>query len=215
MKTVSVLGMVHEMHETEFKDHYSLKEVDTVIRRFKPDVILAELWPGEDYRNLPDFKLEYKQCIYPLAQELDIKVLPVDYGSPKYYKNFRKWEKDKHSLVEMGEVKQELYHKVDDVIFSSIPKIFKSAKEINSEACNDIMQVLMDIDHLWFFKNQADLDFWEKHNEENYNRIMESIRNSNDERFLITFGLQHKYWFERKLKKETGIEFEAITHYCD
>ncbi len=215
MIIVSVLGMVHEMHETAFKDFYSLKEVDKIIRRFKPDVILAELWPGKDYTNLPDYKLEYRACIIPLALELDIKVLPVDYGSPKYYKDFQKWEKEKQTLVEMGDLKKELYNKIDDVIFSSIPKIFKSAKEINSEAGNDIMQALMDINQLWFFKNQRDLDFWEKHNEENYSRIMKSIRNSKAERFLITFGLQHKYWFERRLKKEKGIHFEMITNYCD
>ena len=45
---------------------------------------------------------------------------------------------------------------------------------------------------------------------------IESILNqSNYKRILITFGMQHKYWFERELKKKQEIQFQSIVNYCE
>lgn len=222
MKTVSVLGMWHEEHENNgyLNQYYSLKEIEKIIINYQPDVILAELWPNWkekyfSYCELPDFKLEYKKCICPLVEKLGIDIIPIDYGSLLYAKEFRYYEQAKKDLVEFGDMKYELYYKVDNVIFNAIPEVFKSAKEINSEASNDLFQSLMDIDSLWFFKDNPEKDFWERHNQENFKYIESILNQSNYKRILITFGMQHKYWFERELKKKQEIQFQSIVNYCE
>ena len=122
MKIVSVLGMWHEEHENNsyLKQYYSLKEIEKIIINYKPDVILAELWPNWkekylSYDKLPDFKLEYKKCICPLGEKLGIDIIPIDYGSLLYAKEFRYYESAKKDLVEFGNLKYELYYKIDNI----------------------------------------------------------------------------------------------------
>ena len=73
----------------------------------------------------------------------------------------------------------------------------------------------MDIDSLWFFKRHPEKDFWEKHNYENFKHIERILSESQYKRILITFGMQHKYWFERELKKKQEIQFKSIVNYCE
>jgi hypothetical protein len=45
----------------------------------------------------------------------------------------------------------------------------------------------------------------------NYQHILQTIREREEQRFLITFGLYHKYWFEEHLAQETWLRFTPVT----
>ncbi len=114
-------------------------------------------------------------------------------------------------LVEYREVKMKILEDVQNlIVFDSLPRLFRNAKELNSQACNDITEGLKLVESFWFFRNDPQYDLWEKHNGENYKQIMNTIDGNDANRFLITFGLMHKYWFENKLRNEKRVRFEPV-----
>ena len=204
---------MHQFHEMELKDTYSLNHLREIISKIKPDVILAELWPSG--REIPDFKVEHLEVILPLKEVLGYEVIKVDYGSKLLIDKFDKQNENMKNLVKYGDLKEKIYIDVVNTIFDDILKHFKTPKELNSDACTDILRSVKDMEFSWFFKNSSEESLWEKHNEINYEKIMEEIRKSDKEKFLITFGMQHKYYFEDRLKEEKDIVFVPVTEYLD
>jgi SAM-dependent methyltransferase len=67
-----------------------------------------------------------------------------------------------------------------------------------------------EVETRWFFQEHPEHDIWEQHNQLNYEKMLEAIRQRAEARFLITFGLYHKYWFEARLQQERWLHFEPI-----
>ncbi len=104
MKSVSVLGTLHNYHQTKFRKIFSLKDLKRILRVIEPEYVVAELVPDwkqryGDHENLPDFKMEYREAIIPLSKELGYEVIPVDVGSLLYAEKITEWETDRRSLL--------------------------------------------------------------------------------------------------------------------
>lgn len=214
MKTVSVLGVLHNLHTTRFADTYSLDDLAAILRALRPDCVLAELPPGWDERRtaetLPDFKMEYREVILPLAKEIDYTVIPVDYASPRYAEAGAHWDEARQTLVPYGAVKHALLTQFEEAVFEALSQGFQSPAALNSAACNDLIWAVKEVETRWFFQEHSEHDIWEQHNQLNYEKMLEAIRQREEARFLITFGLYHKYWFEARLQHERWLHFEPI-----
>ncbi len=214
MKEVTVLGVLHNFHASIFADTYGLGHLAAILRHLRPDCVLAELTPDWETRctaeTLPDFKMEYREVILPLADELGYAVVPIDYGSSVYAAESARLDQVQQTLVPYGEAKYELLTQFGESIFAALPRVFRSPRAINSQACNDLIHGLKETERLWFFQDHPQEDIWEQHNQLNYDHMLEAIRRRPEKRFLITFGLYHKYWFELRLRQERWLRFQPV-----
>jgi hypothetical protein len=214
MKEVSVLGVLHNFHTSLFADYYGLDDLATILRTLHPECVLAELVPAWDMRctpeTLPDYKMEYRDVILPLSKELGFPVVPVDYASALYAEACAEWDEKRHSLVPYGKAKDELLTQFEEAVFYALPRIFQSPQALNSAACNDLIRALKDTEALWFCREHPEDNLWERHNQVNFDHILEVIRHRQEQRFFITFGLYHKYWFEDRLQKVDWLRFVPI-----
>ncbi len=212
MKEVTVLGVLHNFHASVFKDIFSLGDLAAILRDWRPECVLAELTPDWQTRHtadtLPDFKMEYREVILPLADEVGYTVVPVDYASSAYAAECAALDKVRPNLVPYGEAKHELLTEFEESVFAALPRVFRSPQAINSRACDDLICALKETEQLWFFQDDPEKDIWERHNQLNYEHILKAIRERKEKRFLITFGLYHKYWFEQQLQQERWLRFE-------
>jgi hypothetical protein len=214
MKEVSVLGVLHNFHASLFRDHYSLDDLAGILRILQPDSVLAELPPDWEMRytpeTLPDFKMEYREVILPLAKELGYVVIPVDYASPLYAAQHADWDEARQTLVPYGKAKHELLTQFEEAVFAALPRFFRSPQALNSAACNDLIRALKETEALWFYRENPENNPCEMHNRLNYENILETIQLRKDQRFIITFGLYHKYWFEERLQQEDWLQFTPV-----
>jgi hypothetical protein len=214
MKEVSVLGVLHNFHSTLFADIYSLDDLATILRGLRPECVLAELPPDWEARytpeELPDFKMEYREVILPLAGELGYRVVPVDYASSLLARECVEWDEKRRTLVPYGDAKDELLSQFEDAIFAALPRVFRSPQALHSDACRHLIRALKDTEALWFSPQQPDQNLWEQHNRVNYQHILEAIRSRPEQKFLITFGLYHQYWFEARLQQEDWLRYSRM-----
>ncbi|MFP4344946.1 MAG: hypothetical protein ACLFU8_09655 [Anaerolineales bacterium] len=214
MKEVSVLGVLHNLHASLFAESYSLEDLAAILRAVRPQCVLAELPPDWEARytarTLPDFKMEYREVILPLAEEVGYTVVPVDYASPLYAEAGAHWDEARQTLVPYGEVKHALLSQFEDAVYTALPQAFRSPQALNSPACNDLIRALKETEALWFFRQHPEHNVWEQHNRVNYEHILEVVSRREEERFLVTFGLYHKYWFEERLQQERWLRFEPM-----
>jgi hypothetical protein len=214
MKEVSVLGALHNFHTSLFVDFYSLENLAAILRALQPDCVLGELPPDWEMRytmeTLPDFKMEYREVILPLAKELGYVVIPVDYASPIYAAEHADWDESRQTLVPYGKAKHELLTQFEESVFAALPRFFRSPQALNSAACNDLIRALKETEALWFYRENPENNPWELHNRLNYEHILKTIQLRQEQRFLITFGLYHKYWFEERLQQEDWLHFTPV-----
>lgn len=219
MKEVSVLGVLHNFHTSLYVNSFSLDDLAAILRALRPECVLAELPPDWKMRytpeTLPDFKMEYREVILPLANEVGYSVIPVDYASPQYAQACADWDENRQTLAPYGEAKHELLTQFEEAVFTALPKIFNSPRELNSTSCNDLIQALKETEALWFCRQQPEINLWEKHNRLNFEQILKEIRRRPEQNFLITFGLYHKYWFEERLLQEDWLHFTPVEELLD
>jgi hypothetical protein len=108
--------------------------------------VLAELpldWAARyTAETLPDFKMEYREVILPLAKEVGYAVVPVDRASSHYAEAGAHWDEARQTLVPYGEVKHALLTQFETAVFEVLPRAFRSPETLNSSACDDLIRAV-------------------------------------------------------------------------
>ena len=222
---VAVMGMIHGRHRTS--ERWGLAAIRDVVRRFRPDVVCAEIppdrWPKartdwlqrgviEDARvkRFP----EYVDVLLPLMKEMSFVVEPCaawttemnlerrarirEFESdPKFAERAALYRKRNAELAVRPEVKAT---DTDDPRF------------IHSAAYDRGIELeLGPYDE--FLNDHIGLGGWSNINDAHMRLVHAAIRRHPGKRVLVTFGAGHKYMFLRSLRKREDIRLMSLLPY--
>lgn len=225
---VLVLGTIHSGHLTD--SVYNNAYVERLIRRIKPDYILAEIPPNRMEAAWEGFRRddsiseprvmrfpEYKDVVFPLSKEMDFEIIPTA--------GWTKPMADERSQ-KLRAISQDPARKADWAAYVAANKASDAAYEatgqvndphfIHTNAYDSIQDISLQT-YNRLFNVELGLGGWENINIAHYwniEKALEKHRNKG-KRFLIIYGAGHKGWFLRELRKRDDIKLLEMTDYLE
>jgi hypothetical protein len=225
---VLILGTIHSGHLTD--SVYNNAYVERVIRRIKPDYILAEIPPDrleaawEGFRrddSISEPRVirfpEYKDVVFPLSKEIDFEIIPTaGWTKPMADERSQKLRaisqdparaEDWAAYVAGNQASNAAYEatgKVNDPYF------------IHTHAYDSIQDLSLQV-YNRLFNVELGLGGWENINIAHYWNIEKALEKHRYEgkRFLIIYGAGHKGWFLRELRKRDDIELMEMAEFLE
>ncbi len=215
---VAVMGMIHGSHRTS--ETWGLKEVEAAIRKYKPDVIFAEIPPDRWERAWKDWSErrvieeprikrfpEYTDVLLPLKSELDFAVEPC-----------AAWTKEMSDLrnARIKEFQENPKYAGQNSAYEHDEKIIEAEHAANPISDEDPLVIHSD---LYDQRIREELEPYEKYlndfigpggwtniNDAHLQLIEDALLRHQGQRILITFGAGHKYKFLERLAQRSDIE---------
>ncbi len=205
------------LHLDERKAPFYIRRLKEVIELLAPAVICSELSPEQLAGEMATgSKPEYEAAILPTARRLDIPVVPM----PPKLEDGR----------ELEDRLQEIEHKIaDDVLLKTrmdmiellVAKSYSRLYElVRQPDALDLVQA--EAYHLLSVAPRHDVlesffpDFhhiWTEWNERYFKRIIETVGQYPGKLVLVTIGLDHKYWLDRKLSEISYIHLRRLSDF--
>jgi len=214
--TVYVIGTIHSNHVGSEK--YSLKILETAIRKAGPDQILAEIPPdrlAEAWRGFrqdgvvsePRVRIfpEYRDVIFPLTRKLPFEIIPTAGWTQKLADDRRKalgvissdsarsaeWKAHQQAQRSFGKA---VGSRADDPLF------------IHSQAYDNLVEKAQK-PYEQYFENDLGAGGWKSINAAHIRLINKALdRISGQEKtVVITFGAWHKYMILKDLEKRKDV----------
>jgi hypothetical protein len=205
------------LHLDERKAPFYIRRLKEIIEMLSPAVICSELSPEQLAGEMAiASKPEYEAAILPVAKRLEIPVVAM----PPKLDDSR--EMDDH----LRQVEQKI---ADDVLLKTrmdmiellVAKSYTRLHElVRQPDALDLLQA--EAYHLLSVAPRHDLlesffpEFhrvWTELNERYFKRIIETVGQYPEKLILVTIGLDHKYWLDRKLAEVGYIRLRKLTDF--
>jgi hypothetical protein len=222
---VIVMGMIHGDHEAS--ELYGIERIREIVRAVDPDYILAEIPP--DRWPIVQAELEaggviteprvirfpeYVKAILPMLGSSSFEVLPcaawtrsmADERSAKL-EDWKRSRPDDSARVDTATEQAEIAiangHQADDPAWIHTPDYDQL-----------VARGLAPYSEL--FGDDLGEGGWEQINAAHYRLIDQAIANhgkAGGKRFLITFGVWHKYWFLQALSQRDDLQLRSLQEF--
>lgn len=198
--TVGVLGTLGDLHLKERFTHYTLDALDHWVRAFRPDVLCVSVHPEDllAYRQDPAHSAlppEYRECLFPLAEEEAIPVVPVDGAG-----------EDLRLLERAAEADPRLAGR-DRAERERMLALWRRS-ELGPLCCNDQdAQEAARACHEARWRSAPELEqvLWHQRNEDLAAGVLDVLRENPGRRVLVVVGAEHVYWVREALGKADGL----------
>lgn len=225
---VLILGTIHSGHLTD--SVYNNAYVERVIRRIKPDYILAEIPPDrleaawEGFRrddSISEPRVirfpEYKDVVFPLSKEIDFEIIPTA-GWTKPMADERSQKLRAISKDPARKADWDAYvaaNEASDAAYEATGKV-NDPHFIHTHAYDSIQDISLQT-YNRLFNVELGLGGWENINIAHYWNIEKALEKHRYEgkRFLIIYGAGHKGWFLRELRKRDDIELMEMAEFLE
>lgn len=210
--TVIILGTIHKYHYTI--QSYNMEILKDVITLIKPDIICAELSDDQLFNRITcNSKPEYPEIIIPLAKRKGYKIYPIQPNTPQgmewgakrdYVMNDIKKTENKRNKFEC--------YKQFSLIFDEIFLKCNDLKTYQSK----ILDLFFELEYEYkkqLFPSLGELrDKWNMYL---YNNINDVIKKHACKNILVTVGISHKFWLNKKFSKRNDICLDYIENFLE
>ena len=223
-REVVVMGMIHGGHQTS--ERYGIDTVKRYVRAIKPNFILCEIPPDRLKAALTEFRQtgavtesrvrrfpEYVQAIFPLIEEMDFVIVPCAGWTQEMSDDRRAklelWETTRpEASQEVDRAEQAAEQEIEDRGLGADPL------GIHTDAYDEIVKRGLE-PYNRLFNDDLGAGGWDHINAAHYALIEAALdtHQGAGQRFLITFGSWHKYWFLEKLEKRRDIVLRRPQDY--
>jgi hypothetical protein len=225
---VLILGTIHSGHLTD--SVYNNAYVERLIRRIKPDYILAEIPPDrldaawEGFRrddSISEPRVirfpEYKDVVFPLSKEMDFEIIPTA-GWTKPMADERTQKLRAISKDPARKADWAAYiaaNEASDAAYEATGKV-NNPHFIHTHAYDSIQDISLQV-YNRLFNVELGLGGWENINIAHYWNIEKALEKHRYEgkRFLIIYGAGHKGWFLRELHKRDDVRLLEMSDYLE
>jgi len=225
---VLVLGTIHSGHLTD--SVYNTAYLDKLIRKIKPDYILAEIPPDRFEAAMAGFKKddsiseprvlrfpEYVDVVFPLTKEMDFEIIPTaGWTRPMADERSAKLRAIRQDTSRSADWKAYLEgNKRADSLYAATGKV-NNPYFIHTHTYDSIQDIALQ-PYNTLFNVELGLGGWENINIAHYWNIEKALEKHRykGKRFLIIYGAGHKGWFLRELRKRDDIELLAMKPFLD
>lgn len=187
-----------------------MKVLEGIIKKINPDIICAELSPDQLNGKITcKTKPEYLEVIIPLAKKEGYIIFPIQPNTPEGMA----WGKEKDLVIKkirekpIENIKLEYYYKFERT-FQRIE--IENLKTLQSKTLDLLYEMTFEyckafLPKLWKLKEQWNKKF--------YDKICDAIIQNTGKKILVTVGLIHKFWLNKKLSQLNDIFLEYVEDY--
>ncbi len=225
---VLILGTIHSGHFTD--SIYTTNYLDKLIRKIKPDYILAEIPPDRIEEAMSGFKrddsiseprvmrfAEYTDVVFPLTKEMDFEIIATaGWTKPMADERTAKLKAISQDSTRTADWKAYLEgNRLSDSMYQSTGKV-NDPYFIHTNSYDSIQDIALQ-PYNRLFNEELGLGGWENINIAHYWNIEKALEEHRHEgkRFLIIYGAGHKGWFLRQLRKRDDIELLQMKPFLD
>lgn len=225
---VLVLGTIHSGHLTD--SLYNTAYLDKLVRKIKPDYILAEIPPDRFEAAMAGFKKddsiseprvlrfpEYVDVVFPLTKEMDFEIIPTaGWTRPMADERSAKLRAIRQDTTRTHDWKTYLEgNKRSDSLYATTGKV-NDPYFIHTHTYDSIQDIALQ-PYNTLFNEELGLGGWENINIAHYWNIEKALEKHRykGKRFLIIYGAGHKGWFLRELGKRDDIELLTMKPFLD
>ncbi len=225
---VLILGTIHSGHFTD--SIYTTNYLDKLIRKIKPDYILAEIPPDRIKEAMRGFKRddsiseprvmrfpEYTDVVFPLSKEMDFKIIATaGWTKPMADERTAKLKAISQDSARAADWKAYLEgNRLSDSMYQSTRKV-NDPYFIHTNSYDSIQDIALQ-PYNRLFNEELGLGGWENINIAHYWNIEKALEKHRYEgkRFLIIYGAGHKGWFLRQLRKRDDIKLLQMKPFLD
>ncbi|QQS40515.1 MAG: hypothetical protein IPM63_14255 [Acidobacteriota bacterium] len=199
---VLVLSTLHQFHGKD--NSYTFEELSEIVESYRPNIIAVELTP-EDLRTRKEqkTKVEYQKSIFPSADKIKAKMVPMEPAEPKFSELVGLI---RASDSELGEKKPDAadgFSTYVDALYGYLFDHWRSAAEVNSARTDALFEVKHAYQNSLYGEKQE--KGWEGWNSHFLEKVLETARANKGSRILVTVGAEHSYWLREKLGEQEGI----------
>lgn len=225
---VLILGTIHSGHLTD--SIYNIEYLNTLIRKIRPDYILAEIPPDrmeeamkgylkDDSISEPRVRRfpEYVDVVFPLSKELSFEIIPTaGWTKPMADERTNKLQAIRSDSSRTAD--WDAYttaNRKSDSMYKASGKV-NDPYFIHSQAYDDIQDISLQT-YNRLFNVELGLGGWENINIAHYWNIEKALEKHRytGKRFLIIYGAGHKGWFLRQLRKRDDIDLLEMKPFLD
>lgn len=200
---IVILSVLHIFHKSV--PNYTLKDLEIVLQKIKPDLIAVELKQSEvDAAKPQPFKIEYN-VILPYAKKNKIFIHGLDPEEPKLSQMVDSYVKNQKEFPEKFVPESKTQDVFQEELFDYLVKEhWASASKVQSEVTN----ALFEVKHRFQEKimGKAEKDGWESFNTYYANTINDLASKNAGKTILVTIGAEHTYWLKKRLSLNTNLE---------
>jgi hypothetical protein len=199
---VFVLSAMHQYHGED--NSYTFNKLSEIVEGYRPDVIAVELTFADlDSRKEQKTKREYQKSIFPTADKLKVKMVPMEPADPTFSKLVGLIRASEAELNETRPDASAAFSKYVDLLYGYLFKYWKSASEVNSKQTDALFEVKHNFQNDLFGEKQR--LGWEGWNAHFLEKIMEAAKANPGKRIIVIVGAEHSYWLRQKLRAQEGI----------
>lgn len=194
---VIVLSTLHQLHDST--PGYSFEDLSRTIEQLQPDVLAVEL-TAEDLssRREQTVKQEYQRSVFPLLDQHDYAVVPLEPPQPLYGELVGLMRRAQVELKEQQPARAESFQVYMTSLFRLLGERWRSPADVNSP----VTDALFESKHRF----QADLfgpdesRAWEGWNRHFLEQVLAAARANPGKRILVLVGAEHGYWLREQLR---------------
>jgi len=199
---VFVLSTLHQHHGED--NTYTFRKLSEIVESYRPDIIAVELTSTDlENRKEQKTKQEYQNSIFPTADKLEAKMVPLEPAEPKFSELVGFNSASDSELREQHPDAADAFSKFIDSLYGYLFSYWKSAAEVNSHRTDALFEVKHSYQNELFGEKQKLA--WEGWNTHFLDKILEAARANPGKRLIVIVGAEHSYWLRKKLREQEGV----------
>ncbi|MCO6511089.1 MAG: hypothetical protein J5I65_09875 [Aridibacter famidurans] len=200
---VLVLSTLHQFHGKD--NSFTFEKLSEIVESYRPDLIAVELTP-DDLRTRKEqkTKVEYQKSIFPSADKIEAKMVPMEPAEPKFSEIVGLIRASDSDLREAKPDAAESFSAYVEALYGYLFEYWDSALEVNSARTDALFEVKHAYQNRLYGEKQE--KGWEAWNGHFLEKILEAARANKGSRILVTVGAEHSYWLRKKLGGREGIK---------
>jgi len=199
---VFVLSTLHQYHGED--NSYTFRKLSEIVEAYRPDLIAVELTPADlENRREQKTKQEYQNSIFPTADKLKVKMVPMEPADPKFSELVALIRTSDSELRQQQPDAAGAFSKYTDSLYGYLFEYWKSASEVNSQQTDALFEVKHRYQNALFGEKQ-ELG-WEGWNGHFLEKVLEAAKANPGRRIMVVVGAEHSYWLRKKLREQEGV----------
>lgn len=194
---VIVLSTLHQLHgEVE---GYSFLDLSNLIERLDPDVLAVELTMEDlDSRRDQSVKQEYQKSVFPLLEEHNYIVVPLEPSQPLYDEIVALIRTAHSDLQENKPLLAEAFTIYLESLYEMLREYWNSPRTVNSRQTDSLFESKHRFQGALFGPKEE--EGWERWNQHFLEQIVDAAMSNPGKRLVVLVGAEHSYWLRKHLK---------------
>ena len=194
---VIVLSTLHQLHSEV--DGYSYDDLSCLIEELDPDVLAVELTAKDlESRRNQQVKREYQEAVFPLLEEHDYKLVPLEPAQPLYDEIVALIRTAQSDLSKSKPLLAEAFTIYSESLYEMLRENWISAREVNSRETDRLFESKHRFQNAIF--GPMEKEGWTRWNQYFLDQILDAVMINPGKRIVVLVGAEHSYWLREHLK---------------